>query len=79
MSEETRKRTAKEIEADLETKRAELTQNVDALMDRIDPRTHVAGFVKDVKEGETKAVSIVGGVAAAIAGIVGVIILRRSR
>lgn len=75
----TRKRSSQEIEADLEAKRSELTHNVDALVDRIDPRTHVAGFVEDVKAGEPRAVSIVGGVTAAVAGIVGLIVLRRSR
>ena len=79
MSEESRKRTAKEIEADLNSKRAELTQNVDALMDRVNPKTQVNNFVNDVKSGDTKAVSIVGGVAAAVAGVVGLIILRRNR
>lgn len=76
---ETRKRTADEIEADLEAKRLELTRSVDALVDRVDPRTQVSGFVNDVKSGEPRAVSIVGGVAAAIVGVIGVTILRRSR
>lgn len=78
-SPETRKRTAAEIEADLEAKRAELTQSVDALVDRIDPRTHVSGFVDDIKSGEPRAVSIVGGVAAGVVGLLGLAILRRNR
>lgn len=76
---ETRKRSAKEIEEDLERTRAELTRNVDQLSDKIDPRRQVSNFVEDVKAGNSKAVGIVGGVAAGLAGVVGLIILRKSR
>lgn len=78
-SEQTRKRTSAEIEADLDARRLELTESVDALVDRIDPRTHVAGFVDDVKSGEPRALSIIGGITAAVAGVAGLIILRRNR
>lgn len=91
----TRKRTAAEIEADLDRTRALLTETVDELSERLDPRKQVQDlkdqakamtegatkqaktFVDDVKSGDSKALSIVGGAAAAIAAIVGISVLRR--
>lgn len=82
----TRKRTAAEIEADLRRNREELTRTVDQISDKIDPRAQLkaagdAGkdFVEDVKAGEPRAVQIAGGVAAAVAGVVGLILVRRNR
>jgi hypothetical protein len=83
---ETRKRTAAEIEADLRRHREDLTNTVDQISDKIDPRRQAQvaadkgkAFVDDVKAGEPRAVQIAGGVLAAVAGIVGVAILRRNR
>ena len=76
---EPRKRTAKEIEEDLRRTREELTRNVDQLSEKIDPRRQMASFVDDVKTGDSKAVGLVGGIAAAVAGVVGLVILRKSR
>ncbi len=83
---ETRKRSAAEIEADLRRHREDLTSTVDQISDRIDPRRQAQvaadkgkAFVDDVKAGEPRAVQIAGGVLAAVAGIVGVAILRRNR
>lgn len=88
MSEEAqpRKRTAAEIEADLAKTREELTRTVDELSGRLDPRNQAKAaadkgraFVDDVKSGEPRAVRVVGGVLAAVAGIVGIAILRKNR
>lgn len=86
MSEQPRKRTAAEIEADLRRSREELTRTVDELSDRVDPRRQAQAaadkgraFVEDVKAGEPRAVQIAGGVLAAVAGVVGLAILRRNR
>lgn len=76
---ETRKRTAAEIEADLEARRADLTRSVDAMMDRLNPRNQATRFVERVKAGEPRAVTIVGGTAVVVVGLVGVVILRKSR
>jgi hypothetical protein len=83
---ETRKRTAAEIEDDLQRTREELTRTIDELTARVDPRRQAQAaadkgkaFVEDVKAGEPRAVQITAGVAAAVAAIVGIAILRRSR
>lgn len=83
---ETRKRTVAEIEDDLRRSREELTRDIDAISDRIDPRKQAQAaadkgraFVEDVKSGEPRAVQIAGGVLAAVAGLVGIAILRRNR
>ena len=76
---ETRKRSAQEIEADLARTRQELTRTVDELSERLDPRRQMTNFVQDVKSGETKAVSIVGGAVIVVAGVVGLVLLRRNR
>jgi len=80
------KRSAEEIEADLRRAREELTRTVDEITDRLDPKKQAQAaadkgraFVDDVKAGEPRAVQIAAGVGAAIAGIVGIAILRRSR
>ena len=80
------KRSAAEIEADLRRTREELTRTVDEISDRLDPRRQAQAaadkgraFVEDVRAGEPRAVQIAGGVLAAIAGLVGIAILRRSR
>lgn len=81
-----RKRTAAEIEEDLRRTREELTRTVDELSNRLDPREQAKAaadrgraFVEEVKAGEPRAVQIAGGVAAAVAAIVGLAILRRNR
>lgn len=76
---ETRKRSAQEIEADLARTRQELTRTVDELSERLDPRRQMTNFVQDVKSGETRAVSIVGGAVIVVAGVVGLILIRRNR
>jgi hypothetical protein len=83
---EARKRTAAEIEDDLRRRREELTRTVDEISDKVDPRRQAQAaadkgraFVEDVKAGEPRAVQIAAGVAAAVAGIIGITILRRSR
>ncbi|WP_156253141.1 DUF3618 domain-containing protein [Pseudactinotalea terrae] len=83
---ESRKRTAAEIEADLRRRREELTRTVDEISDRVDPRRQAQAaadkgraFVDDVKAGEPRAVQIAAGVAAAVAGVLGLAILRRNR
>ncbi len=76
---EPRKRTVAEIEADLEARRAELTRSVDSLVERVDPRVQAANFVEDVKRGETRAMLVIGGAAVLVVGVVGLVILRRSR
>ena len=83
---EARKRTAAEIEDDLRRRREELTRTVDEISDKVDPRRQAQAaadkgraFVEEVKAGEPRAVQIAAGVAAAVAGIVGIAILRRSR
>jgi len=80
------KRSAAEIEADLRRTREELTRTVDEISDRLDPRRQAQAaadkgraFVEDVRAGEPRAVQIAGGALAAIAGLVGIAILRRSR
>ncbi len=79
-------RSAAEIEADLRRTREELTRTVDEISDRLDPRRQAQAaadkgraFVEDVRAGEPRAVQIAGGALAAIAGLVGIAILRRSR
>lgn len=86
MTEQPRKRTAAEIEADLKRSREELTRTVDEITDRVDPRRQAQvaadkgrAFVEEVKAGEPRAVQIVGGALAAVAGVVGLAILRRNR
>lgn len=81
-----RKRSAAEIEDDLRRTREELTRTIDELTARVDPRVQAhamadkgKAFVEDVKAGEPRAVQIAGGVLAAVAGIVGIAILRRTR
>lgn len=81
-----RKRTAAEIEEDLRRTREELTRTVDELSDRLDPRAQAKAaadkgkaFVDEVRAGEPRAVQIAGGALAAVAGIVGIAILRRNR
>lgn len=83
---ETRKRSAAEIEDDLRRSREELTRTVDEISGRLDPKRQAQAaadkgraFVDDVKQGEPRAVQIAAGVAAAVAGIVGLAILRRNR
>lgn len=83
---EPRKRTAAEIEADLRRSREELTRTVDEISDRIDPKKQAQAaadkgraFVDDVKAGEPRAVQIAAGIGAAVAGIVGIALLRRNR
>lgn len=83
---ESRKRTAAEIEEDLRRRREELTRTVDEISDRVDPRRQAQAaadkgraFVDDVKAGEPRAVQIAAGVAAAVAGVLGLAILRRNR
>lgn len=83
---EPRKRSAAEIEADLIKTREELTRTVDELSGRLDPRTQAKAaadkgkaFVDDVKAGEPRAVQIAAGVGAAVAGIIGIAILRKNR
>lgn len=83
---ETRKRTAAEIEEDLRRSREELTRTVDEISGRLDPKRQAQAaadkgkaFVADVKSGEPRAVQIAAGVAAAVAGLVGLAILRRNR
>lgn len=80
------KRSAAEIEADLRRTREELTRTVDEISDRLDLRRQAQAaadkgraFVEDVRAGEPRAVQIAGGALAAIAGLVGIAILRRSR
>ncbi|HLS13581.1 MAG TPA: DUF3618 domain-containing protein [Beutenbergiaceae bacterium] len=76
---ETRKRSAQEIEADLARTRQELTRTVDELSERLDPRRQMTNFAQDLKSGETRAVSIVGGAVIVVAGVVGLVLLRRNR
>lgn len=83
---ETRKRTAAEIENDLRRTREELTRTVDEISGKLDPKKQAQAaadkgraFVDEVKAGEPRAVQIAAGVGAAIAGIVGLAILRRNR
>jgi hypothetical protein len=83
---ETRKRSAAEIEADLKRSREELTRTVDELSGRLDPRRQAQAaaeqgrqFVENVRSGDPAAVRIAGGVAAVVAAVVGVGILRRHR
>ena len=78
-SEQTRSRTIEEIEADLAARREELTRSVDALVERVDPRVQASNFVDNVKRGEPRAMMIVGGAAVLMVGVVGLVILRRSR
>ena len=80
------KRTAAEIEADLERARKELTESVDALAARVDPRRQIAalkakgkGFASDVKSGKPAALAIVGGTAAAIATVTTLVIVRSKK
>ncbi|MFV0252505.1 MAG: DUF3618 domain-containing protein [Beutenbergiaceae bacterium] len=82
----TRKRSAAEIEADLKRAREELTNTVDEISGRLDPRTQVKAakeqgqqFIADIKAGEPKAVKVVGIAAATLAAVVGLAILRRKR
>ena len=78
-SSETRKRTAAEIEADLEARRADLSRSVDELVDRVHPGKQASRFVTRLKAGEPRAVAIVGGTAVVVVGLVGVLVLRKSR
>lgn len=73
--EEPKKRTAAEIEADLERTRAELTQAVDELSARVDPRRQVeeirnqarAKFENASEQGKTFAADVKAGNPKAIA------------
>lgn len=83
---ETRKRTSAEIEADLQRSREELTRTVDELSDRLDPRRQAQAaaeqgkqFVENVRSGDPAAVRLAGGVAAVVAAVAGIAILRRNR
>ena len=76
---ETRKRSAQEIEADLARTRQELTRTVDELSERLDPRRQMSNFAQDLKSAETRAVCIVGGAVIVVAGVVGLVLLRRNR
>ncbi|WP_159621638.1 DUF3618 domain-containing protein [Ruania rhizosphaerae] len=89
-SEQKRKRTAAEIEADLAATREELTHTVDQLSQRVDPRRQaqeakekaqagVTSFVEGLKSGDPKAIGIAGAAAAAVLAIVGLSLSRRKK
>lgn len=85
MTEQQPKRTAAEIEAELVRTRKELTEAVDALAARVDPRRPIAeakakgkAFVNDLKAGKPAALAFVGGTAAAL-GVVTTLLIVRSR
>ncbi|ACQ81755.1 hypothetical protein Bcav_3513 [Beutenbergia cavernae DSM 12333] len=77
------KRSAAEIEADLQRTREDLTRTVDELAGRVDPREQVSratekatsavsGFVDDVRAGQPRALAILGGIVAAVGAVVAV-------
>lgn len=77
------KRTAAEIEAELERTRAELTRAVDALADRVDPRRPIAevknkgkAFAADLKAKKPAAIATVTGATAAVGAVVALLIVR---
>lgn len=86
MSQEPTKRTAAEIEADLERTRRELTEAVDAVAARVDPRRQIAkakakgkSFASDVKAAKPAALAIIGGTAAAIATVATLAVVRKRK
>ncbi|SEE62066.1 DUF3618 domain-containing protein [Ruania alba] len=89
-SEQTRKRTVAEIEADLAASREQLTKAVDELSRRVDPRRQVedvkerardsaTSFVDGLKSGDPKALGIAGAAAATVLAIVGLTVARRKK